>query len=449
MANKSGAGHAQRDHCLAAAFVVVLLTLAVYEKALWFVPDADDLRILSSVSQTSNPLSYFTSDWGMAGTYRVANGAIDTARHSYRPMHSVSIWLMYRMHGVSAYPNQLINFCLHVLNGLLLYGLLRRICASEFAAFLLAVLGVVSLYTESPAVWVSNRPMLVVGLCVLLLLRHVVESGGECVTALNPWVVTVLTVLALSFEESGLVLPLIAGAFVLLPGYKGPRWRHLAWFGGLVVAYLGWRLILFGPNASAYISEGYVFGTRPYASFSELSRGAALWARCENVLKDALSVFIPIVDPMGKVISKREFVRSVGWWLPTMTLTVVVLRSRLTKVQWLALAVIGLNAGLHMQVFRYRVLYVAQLAFCLFVAASPIWSQDEEDSWFSRRRLAQICCALLALTSVSMVNHDVQENWVLRHDELLNRRLVDITQKYPIAPAIVEETLAKYGRSLP
>jgi hypothetical protein len=447
MANLSKAGHAKVEHCLAAAFFIVLLTLAVYEKALWFVPDADDLRILSSVSQTSNPLSYFTSDWGMAGTYRAANGAIDTARHSYRAMHSVSIWLMYRMHGVAAFPNQLINFCLHLINGLLLYRVLRRVCADEYPAFLLAVLGVISVYTESPTVWVSNRPMLVVALCTLLLLRHVVDCTGECATTLNPWIVTGLTVLALSFEESGLVLPLIAGAYVLMPGYKGARWWHLAWFAGLLLAYLGWRVILFGPNASAYISEGFVFGTRPYNSFAELSHGAALWARCENVLKDTFAVFIPIVDPMGRVISKRELVLSVAWWLPTLALTGAVLRSRLTKVQWFALAIIVLNAGLHLQVFRYRVLYVAQLAFCLFVAASRLWIEDEEerDKWLTKRRFAEVCCALIAIKSVSMVNHDVQANWNLRHDELVIHRLADITRKYPIAPAIVEETLTRYS----
>src|SRR3569833_2312242 len=104
MVIESGASSALRARSLANSFLLVLLSFAVYQKALWFVPDSDDLRILSSVSQTSNPLSYFTSDWGMAGTYRDANGVVDKARRSYRPMHSVSVWIMYRLHGLAAYP---------------------------------------------------------------------------------------------------------------------------------------------------------------------------------------------------------------------------------------------------------------------------------------------------------------------------------------------------------
>ena len=88
---------------------------------------ADDLRILSSVSQTRDPLSYFATDWGMQNTYWLTDGRIDTKRRTYRPLHSISIWLGYRMFGVTAYPNQLINLILHVLNCLLLLEVLYRL----------------------------------------------------------------------------------------------------------------------------------------------------------------------------------------------------------------------------------------------------------------------------------------------------------------------------------
>ena len=95
------------DRYLAGAFFVVLLAFAIYQRALWFVPAAaDDLRILSSVSQTRDPLSYFATDWGMQNTYWLTDGRIDTKRRTYRPLHSISIWLGYRMFGVRAYPNQ-------------------------------------------------------------------------------------------------------------------------------------------------------------------------------------------------------------------------------------------------------------------------------------------------------------------------------------------------------
>lgn len=115
------------DRYWVAAFFLLLLAVAVYQKALWFAPgSADDLRIFSSVSQTRNPLSYFATDWGMENTYRLGNGQIDSRRRAYRPLHSISIWLAYRAFGVSADPNQLLNLILHILNILLVLRILAR-----------------------------------------------------------------------------------------------------------------------------------------------------------------------------------------------------------------------------------------------------------------------------------------------------------------------------------
>jgi len=437
----------QSRQCGSAVFVIVLLALAVFQKAFWFAPVGDDLRILSSVSQTANPLSYFTSDWGMQGTYRLANGSIDTTRRSYRPMHTVSIWLGYRVFGVSAFPNQFINLALHVTNCLLLYGIIRRVCPALFPGFLLVLLSLISLYTVSPAIWVSDRATLMVALSMLLLSRHLIDSRGERVTVLNPWIVTGLTIVALSFQEGGLLLPLVAGAFVLFPGYQGPRWRHLALCGGLVCGYLGLRVLLFGPNAFAYASEGYVFGTRPYVVLSDLPRNVAIWARFENVAKDFTGVFVPVFDGMGRVFSPKELLSSSAWWLPTLVLAITATRRPITRVQWLALAVIGMNAALHVQVFRYRVEYISQLAFCLYVADSRIWkgAEKSEKGWFARERLAELCCAVISLVSVSQVNHYVQSNWVMRQDEVVNQHLAATVAKYPIAPEIVQKVLAHYA----
>lgn len=434
------------EDCAAWVFVLLLLAFAVYEKALWFVPTGDDVRILSSVSQTSNPLSYLWSDWGQQGTYRLANGTIDTRRRSYRPMHSISIWLAYRIVGVSAFPNQLINLVLHVLNCFLFYRIVRRVCPVHFATFLLVVLSLVSLYTASPAIWVSDRPTLVVGLSVLILLSHAIDSRGQCVTRMNPWIVTGVTLLAVSFQESGMVLPLIAGVFVMLPGYEGRRWQHLAWFVGLACAYLGLRIALFGSNAFVYASEGFVFGTRPYALLSDLPWQLGLWARIENVAKNSLCVFVPIIDSMGRIDSLRVLLRSVVWWLPTLLLAIAATRRPIRKVQWLALAIILLNAALHVQVFRYRVEYISQFAFCLYVADSRLWklADSSERKWSGRMRLAEVCGAILALVCTSQVNHYVQANWVQRHDELFNLHLEPTTQNYPISPTVVEKIFERY-----
>jgi hypothetical protein len=435
------------DRYWAGAFLLLLLTVAVYQKALWFVPSSgDDLRILSSVSQRHNPLSYFVTDWGMENTYRLGSGQIDSRRRSYRPLHSISIWLGYRMFGVSAYPNQLINLILHLLNGLLLLRILRRLGLDVFLASLLATLGLVSLYTASPAIWVSDRQTLVVALATLLLLNHVVDVRGRLRTSLNPWLVTGLTVVAVSFKESGLIIPLVAGAFVILAPYTGARWRHLAVCALLVASYVGLRVLLFGSNAFAYASEGFIFGNQQYTLLSDLPWHIGLWARFENVAKNFLCIFLPIFNPVGRVDSFNELIGNIFWWLPTVVLTISVTRSPVTKVQWLALAVVALNSALHVQVFRYRVEYISQLAFCLYVAASPIWqSSPDKVHGVDRLQLAGVCCGLMALVSVSQVNHYIQSNWVERQDEMTKRRLTTILQNYPISDRIVQQVLARYA----
>jgi hypothetical protein len=433
------------DRYWATAFVLLLLTLAVYQKALWFVPSSgDDLRILSSVSQTRNPLSYFATDWGMENTYRLGNGQIDSKRRSYRPLHSISIWLSYRIFGVSAFPNQLINLILHFVNGLLFLRILFRFGLDGFRAFLLTALAQVSLFTVSSAVWVSDRQTLVLGLVVVLLLDNVVDATGQLRTVLNPWLVTGLTLAGVFFQEGGLIVPLVAAAFIVLTPYIGPRWRHLAVCALLVASYFGLRVLLFGSNAFAYASEGYVFGNHPYTLFSDLSWYVGLWARFENVAKNFLCVFLPIFNSVGRLDSLNELIKNVFWWVPSLALAVYATRRPITKVQWLALAVIASNAALHMQVFRYRIGYVSQFAFCLYVAASPIW-QTNRDGLLHRRQLAGFCCGLLALVSISQVNHYVHANWIERQDEMTKQRLATVLRNYPISPYIVQQVLARYA----
>jgi hypothetical protein len=435
------------DRYLAGAFFIVLFAFAVYQRALWFVPAAaDDLRILSSVSQTHDPLSYFATDWGMQNTYRLTDGRIDTKRRTYRPLHSISIWLGYRMFGVRAYPNQLINLTFHILNCLLLLRVLRRLGLDVFVALLLVTLGLVSLYTASPAIWVSDRQTLVVALATLVLLNHAIGANGQLRTLLNPWLVTGLTIVAVLFKESGLIIPLVAGTFIMLTSYTGARWRHLAICALLVISYVVLRVLLFGSNAFAYAAEGFVFGNHPYALLSDLPWQIQLWARIENVTKNFLCVFFPIFDPFGRIDSFGELIKNVFWWLPTAVLAVSATRRPITKVQLLALAVIALNSALHLQVFRYRVEYISELAFCLYLAASPIWGASPDKSHgVGRRRLAGVCCGLVALVSISQVNHYVHSNWIERQDEMTKSRLTTVLRKYPISDRIVEQVLTRYA----
>jgi hypothetical protein len=433
----------------ASVFLVLLLAAAVYQKAMWYLPTGDDLRILSSVSQTRNPLSYFATDWGMQNTYLLDNGQRDTARRTYRPLHSISIWLGYRAFGVWASPNQFINLLLHVVNVLLLLRILRRLGLDTFTAFLLATLGLISLYTASPATWVSDRQTLIVGMAALLLIGHIVGSDGELRSNLNPWLIGCLTVIAVLFKESGLIIPLVAGVFIAFAPYKGPRRAHLVVCILLVASYAALRLFLFGTNSFSYASDGFVFGNRHYSILRDLPWKIGLWARFETVAKNFSCVFLPIFDPLGRIDSVRELITNILWWLPTAALSVIATRRPIARVQWLALAVIAINSAVHVQVFRYRVEYVSQMAFCLYVASSPIWREGQAKvASIARRKLAVACCGLLAFVTVSQVNRYVQAGWSERRDEVINQRLTTVVAKYPISASIVEQVLARYAPTL-
>jgi hypothetical protein len=435
------------DGFWSSAALVFLVAIAVYHKALWFAPTGDDLRILSSVSQTSNPLSYFAGDWGMENTYLLTTGETDTARRTYRPLHSLGIWLGYRAFGVWAFPNQLLNLLLHAANALLLLRIIRRLGLDSVPAFLLAFLGLISLYTASPATWVSDRQTLVVGMAVLVLMDHLLGDDGRLRRTLNPWLIAGLTIVAVLFKESGLIIPVVAGAFIVLSPYEGPKKTHLSICILLVACYMALRLWLFGANAFTYHAEGFVFGNQYYINLRDLPWGVRLWARFETVAKNFVSVFLPIFNSVGRLDETGELVRRAAWWLPTTLLAIAATRRPLTAVQWLALAVVAANSAVHMQVFRFRVEYVSQMAFCIYVAASPIWQR--KGTWVSltRRPLALGCVGLLVFVTAAQVNRSIDASGIERRDEVITRRLAPVTRKYPISPRVTQQVLTLYAPS--
>jgi hypothetical protein len=429
-------------------FLLLLLEIAVFQKAAWFVPaDGDDLRILSSVSQTSNPFSYFVQDWGMAGTYRLASGELDLRRQSYRPLHSISIWVGYKLFGVWAKPNQLLNLLLHFTNVVLLARILSRIRPNDPSlVFLLSGLALVSMYTASPATWVSDRETLIVALSTLLLIDHFVSSTGELSSTLNVRLLTILTLLAVMTKESGIVIPLVAAMRIWFLPYAGPRWRHFLVSISLVGAYIGWRLFLFGWSANSYSAEGYVYGARFYDDLASLPPATHIWAVFENIFKNCAAVFLPIFNWGGGIQAPRDLLWGLPSWLPILLLTMAATQRPLTAIQRLALIVIVANALVHAQVFRYRIHYLSEFAFCLFVVASPL--MEPAKSWMTpigRNRLLLGCAGLALLANTWQVNNYVHRTWIDKFEELTEHHLSTITAKYPtISTDIVNQVLILY-----
>jgi 4-amino-4-deoxy-L-arabinose transferase-like glycosyltransferase len=120
----------QRKDSILPYLALSAIGYAFYNIAMRFVPvDFDDLVLLSTVKNTGNPFSFFTSDWGF-GNY------------GYRPLHSLSLWISYRIFGVSSGPRQLINVLMHITVILLLYALLVHLLTPKHwaVAFVLSCL---------------------------------------------------------------------------------------------------------------------------------------------------------------------------------------------------------------------------------------------------------------------------------------------------------------------
>jgi hypothetical protein len=431
---------AGRGGLLIAIALLFALALAMFHSALDFVPGtADDLELLNSVVHTTQPLKYFVGDFGMA-PYETGNYG------QYRPLHPASLWIVYKVFGLRAFPNQLINFLLHFLNATLVLIVIWRVQKDPILGFMGASLFLVSVHTMSPAIWVSDRPNLQVGLALLLLFHHVVrvrETGGRLRT---PYVF-LLCLFALLSKESGLIVPVMA-VVVSMRAAGRTLWQRLrssTIWAALIVAYLVGRITMFGTNAFSYSTLGYLFGVWPYSLGSALPGHLRQLSMVDNVVKNMVEVFLPIFNEGGGFTFKFDTARvafGVGLGALAMVfLLAQILRKKLLPLQIDCLWAILFNAVIHNAIFRYRDLYVAQIAMCIFIACSPLLEQPR------RRAIALAAACLLLVVSVIRVDDYVQGNYLLRYNELNGHHLERVLKTFHgrrVDPELARQLVAKY-----
>ncbi len=420
----------RNKECVLPYLALSAIGYAFYNIALRFVPvDFDDLVLLSSVKNVGNPLSFFTGDWGF-GNY------------GYRPLHSLSLWLSYKIFGVSSGPAQLINILLHIAVILLLYALLLRLLSEKHwaVAFVLSCLGLISLYTISPPTWVSDRPSLFVAFFLLILLNYLARLYEGQRPKL--WVLGLLSVLALLSKESGLILPLVCIYYLVSEGGLKNQRGSLAALAAILAAYSLLRFVIFGSNAATYTESGYLLGMNYYANLGELQGATRLAAYLENVIKNILAIFLPIFDGQGKLSligTKMNSLIVVGC---TVLLWALAAGRRLTRFQKIGLVIILVNGLIHFQLFRYRTLYLAMLGFLIFVAAS--------DNLKNRQSARIAAVFLVAAVFVAWNMHMLGENLDF---ELIDRITKIRTATFEqdilassnrIDPGIVREIISKY-----
>ena len=414
---------------LLASLALIFIGYAFYNPALRFVPvDFDDLVLLSSVKKIGNPLEFFTRDWGF-GNY------------GYRPLHSISLWFGYKLFGVSAGPNQLVNVLLHIFVILLLYTLLARLQQNRLLAFLFSCLSLVSFYTLSPATWVSDRPTLLVAFFLLIALNYLCRLPQERQPSLL--LLGGLSTLALLSKESGLLVPLAIIFFLMVAAQKSAgRTRTFLFLLALITIYFLFRFFLFGSQAGTYEESGYLFGFRYYSNSGVLSGEEAILARVDNVVKNMIAIFLPIFDGQGKLSPIGSWSNTVILLSTTLLLIILSTGRKLSAWQKIGLAIILLNALVHFQVFRYRTLYLAQIGLSIFLAASPLNVRNQN----FRSALITAAAALLFLWNINIIGEDLTYQYLARVDRIRMESFESdiLTSSSQIDPDIIKNIISKY-----
>jgi hypothetical protein len=153
-------------------------------------------------------------------------------------------------------------------------------------------------------------------------------------------------------------------------------------------------------------------------------------------MKNIVAMFVPLFSEMGQWDLGRKVLLGAA-----ATIALVVLASRkLTTLQWYCLGIIVLNAAIHFQIFRFRTLYVAQIAFCVFLGSSRVVEPG------TRRQLTIATASVVLLLSLVSVDNYILANYVSRNAELYDRKLETTMKAYPgrIDPEIAQRVLSYY-----
>ena len=429
-----------RNRVLLACALLLVLATAVFHTALTFFPGtADDLELLSSVAHTTQPMKYLVGDFGM-GPYETGNYG------QYRPLHTISLWIVYKLVGPRFFPNQLINFTLDFLNAALVLLLIWRSQKDLIFSFVGAALFLVSVHTMSAPTWVSDRPNLLVGLALILLLHHVVKIRQSGSRLQIPYVLF-LCLFALLSKESGLIVPVLA--LVISMREVGPtlsqRIRTSAIWAAVIAFYFLGRIEMFGKNAFSYSTFGYLFGLWPYSLGSALPSHLRHLTLVDNVAKNIVEPFLPLFNEAGgfsfKFDPKATALGVALGALAMVVLTSLTVRKKLTPLQVDCLWVVLLNAIIHNAIFRYRDLYIAQIAICLLIACSPRLNEPR------RRALALAAAFLLLMVSVVRVDNTLRTQWMSRYIEFNDHNLADTLQSFHgrrVDPKLAQQILERY-----
>ena len=181
------------------------------------------------------------------------------------------------------------------------------------------------------------------------------------------------------------------------------------------------------------------FGLLEYEDGNALSRSLLYINYAENVIKNALAPVLPVFGERGSLLAWDAFLIYLPVILATVVLFVVAVGRRVSRLQWIALAIIAVNAVVHFALFRSRLHYLSHAAFCLFVAGSPWW-WSSHDEGRSRLMAAKTFSFILLVGGILWTSHTLDETRADRVRTLETLRSDGVKMYGPV----VEEVLLRY-----
>lgn len=402
---------------LAACALLSLLGFAGLSSLLHLIPSlSDDLMIFSAAVRAPHPFVFFVQDWGTGGSL-------------YRPLLTLSFWLVHRIAGLSGFANGLASMATQILVACLVYKIVRRSHREAVDAFLLAALALFSSYVAGVLVLPTDRSAQFVAVFFLLLIHHLLgcaETGGA---PRLPYVVA-LSLLALMSKENGLVVPVTAAAWpVLSSPSRGARRlfsRTSVVLGVVAFAYVLFRHAIF--EASAFQYGG--IATSAGSGLPGIGDPAA-YAR--TVLRNIAEPFFPThaLDLRPASLLTR---------VPVLVLTVLLwgsaLRRPLSRLQAVVLVAILVNAALHPVVW-YRLIYLSHLALLVFVGLSSVPATRKRALCF------RVSAFLLIVFGIHSTTGHIQDAVRFRLS-LLQSYQADRKAGAGVEPAVMGELLSRY-----
>ncbi len=385
--------------------LLALLAFLVYFRSLpsAFVFD-DHWTVVRNVSlrSTLNPARFFLDP------DTAADPSMEMGKDIYRPLSTLTLWINYRLSGPDPAPYRLANILLHVLNGFLVFQLMkRRFGFSTEASMLGAAVFLAHPAQVESVVWITQRSNLLCMAGILSGILLLTPAGGghsRWRTALG--ILCAAAAMA-SKETAAVFLALLvltdfaASPAISLKQRAAARLSLYAALFLLTVLFVWWRQTVVGSLVQRDWRTGHFFGNILF--------GAQAWMGYLKIIFWPVNLSVsyaqPHQNPWGSPAAWAGLFSWAALWAGAAALWRRGTRVPAAGMIW---SFVGLSPVLG---FVPLVTYMAErfLYVPLFgVALIAAWAWDE---WFSFSKITAVGSAVFLVAGLSIFSYGRTKDW--------------------------------------